>query len=445
MRPRDWAPLAAADPVPGDADELAALAQRYRDTATAIRDARDALDRLHGDEGWDSDAGVEFRRSSRETAGQVGQALVRYERAAEGLTTYVRELRDVQAAADALRLRARAVQDEVDAARAAERVALAAPPESPEAVALGHRRAAVAAAEARLAALRTSLSNDVVPRWEAAGVAAAAALQAISAVDGLADGRWEDFVGAMKTVATWAGKASAFFGVLALICSVVPFLQPFAALFAVLALLTGVVSLAGHGLAYAQGRGSLSEVLWATAGVLTFGLGRAFTTTARVLGKAAASTARPSYVTALRAAGSTRAQARSTARTVDWAGTRGIPHGAALGQRVAGRLPWVPRPGEVASALSPRRVVTEVVDDLRTFRTGMPLPSQAEAAALEAARGLPSAVRATPEVGAALRVARLAEGVTTTSTTVSAYADARELGFPLPPFDAPPVPGSGSR
>lgn len=445
MRPRDWAPLASADPVPGDADEIASLAQRYHDTATAIRDARDTLERLHGNDGWDSDAGEAFRRSTRETAGQVGQALVRYERAAEGLSTYVRALREVQATADGLRLQARSVQDEVDAARSAEHLAASAPPESPEAAALAQRRAAVVAAEARLTALRSTLTSDVVPRWEAAGVAAAAALQAISSVDGLADSRWDDFVGTMKSVASWAGRAAAVLGVLALVCSIVPFLQPFAVLFAALAFAASVVSLAGNTLAYSQGRGSLSDVLWDTAGVLTFGMGRAFTSAARVLGRAAASTAKPSYIRALRAGGSTRAQARSTARTVDWTGTRGIPHGPALRQRAGGRAPWVPRPREVAASLNPRTVVREAVDDVRSVRSGAPLASRADAAALDAVRGLPAPVRATPEVGAALRSAQTAGRVSLGAGVASTYGDARELGLPLPPQDAPPVPDSGSR
>lgn len=445
MRPRDWAPLAAADPVPGDADEIAALARRYSDTATAIRDARDTLERLHGHDGWDSDAGEAFRRATRETAGQVGQALVRYERAAEGLDIYVRRLREVQAQADLLRLRARAAQDELMAARSAERRAATAPAESPEALAWEHRRSAVASAEQRLAELRAALTRDVVPQWEAAGAAAAAALETISQVDGLADSRWDDFVGVMKSVATWAGRAAAVLGVLALVCTVVPFLQPFAALFAALAFAASVVSLAGNGLAYAAGRGGLSDVLWDTAGVLTFGMGRAFTSTARVLGRAAASTAKPSYVRALRAAGSTRAQARSTARTVNWTGTRAIPHGRAAQQRAAGRLPWVPRPGEVASSLSPRTVVLEAVGDVRAMRSGAPRPSRAGDAALDAARGLPAPVRATPEVGAALRSAETAGRVALGAGVASTYGDARGLGLPLPPQDAPSLPGSGGR
>jgi hypothetical protein len=36
VRPADFEPLASADPVPGDAEAVAALGRRYRDTASEI-------------------------------------------------------------------------------------------------------------------------------------------------------------------------------------------------------------------------------------------------------------------------------------------------------------------------------------------------------------------------------------------------------------------------
>jgi hypothetical protein len=444
-RPTDWHPLAGRDPVPGDADEIARLAQRYRDTAEAIRDARDTLDRLSGHEGWDSEAGREFTREARGTADKVGQAYVRYQRAADGLAAYVAELRGVQDDADALLRQAKRADDDLRAAEARQRTAESAPPDSSEAQALATRRSEVTAAEAELTRLRTTLRETVVPAWQAAGSRAAGALERISEIDGLKDSRWDDFVGAMKTLGEWAGKASAILGALALVCMLVPGLQPFAALFGALAFATGAVALAGSGLAYAEGRGDLSDVLWNAVGVLTFGAGRAFTSVARGLGRAAASAAKPSYINALRAGGSTRAQARAAARTVNWTGTRGIPHGRSLRARAGESMPWVPRPREVVASLSPRRVVGEVAGDLRAaaaVRAGGQLPSTAPDAVLGVVRGLPAQVRATPEVSAAIRNATIAGAVSTTAGAVSNYADARELGLPLPPFDGPPVPGS---
>ena len=444
-RPRDWHPLAPRDPVPGDVDELARLAQRYLDTAEAIADARDSLDRISMHGSWDSDAGRAFTREAEGTAEAVRQAHVRYQRAAEGLARYVQELRDVQEDADALLRRAQQADDDLLAARARERTARSAAPDSPEAAGLDARRHEVTAAEAEIARMSAQLREVLVPRWEAAGDRAASALERISSVDGLQDSRWDDLVGAVKALGEWAGKASAILGVLALACAIVPFLQPFAALFGALALVTGAVALAGSGLAWAEGRGSGSDVAWNAVGVLSFGVGRAFTGVARGLGRAAAAGARPSYVSALRAGGSTRAQARATARSVNWSGTRGVAHGRAARARAAERRAWLPRPREIAASLSPGGVVREVVGDLRAasaVRAGGRLPSRAPDALLETVRDLPPPVRATPEVGAAIRDATRAGNVATAAGAASSYSDARELDVPLPPFQAPPVPGS---
>ena len=443
-RPRDWHPLAARDPVPGDADELARLAERYRATADAIRDARDTLDRLSTNEAWDSDAGRAFVRKADGTAHEVGQAHVRYRRAAEGLARYVQELRDVQDDADALLRQAKRADDDLRTARARERTAAAAGPDSPEAQTLGVRRSEVASLEAELGRLTTTLQTSVVPAWQAAGERAAAALERISSVDGLKDSHWDDFVGAMKTLGKWAGIASAVLGVLALVCMFIPVLAPFAALFAALSFATGALALAGSGLAYAEGRGSVSDVLWNLAGVLTFGAGRALNGVARTLGRGAASAAKPSYITSLRASGSTRARARATARHVDWTGSRRIADGRSLRARAAERAPWVPRPREIVATMSPRGIAREALADVQArhaHRAGGVLPSQAPDRILDVVRGLPAPVRATPEVSAAMRSAGTAGRLEHGADGLSAYNDLRELGV-VATHANEPVPGS---
>ncbi len=95
--------------------------------------------------------------------------------------------------------------------------------------------------------------------------------------------------------------------------------------------------------------------------------------------------------------------------------------------------------------MSPRGLVREAVADLRALpavRAGGQLPSTAPDRVLEVVRGLPSAVRATPEVSAAVRGATTAGRIADASGVVSSYSDVRELGVPLPPFEAAPVPGS---
>ena len=86
-RPADWSPLAGADPVPGDPDEVAALGRRFRATAAEIEQAAARLRTMCTDEFWDSDAGRAFRQRSDDTAGKLVKAYARYEATATALGT----------------------------------------------------------------------------------------------------------------------------------------------------------------------------------------------------------------------------------------------------------------------------------------------------------------------------------------------------------------------
>ncbi|MGA2829201.1 MAG: hypothetical protein ABSF03_24175, partial [Streptosporangiaceae bacterium] len=86
-RPADWSPLAAADPVPGDPEDVAALGRRFRATAEQIDQAAARLRTMCTDEFWDSDAGAAFRQRSDDTAGKLARAYARYDAAATALGT----------------------------------------------------------------------------------------------------------------------------------------------------------------------------------------------------------------------------------------------------------------------------------------------------------------------------------------------------------------------
>ena len=118
-----------------------------------------------------------------------------------------------------------------------------------------------------------STLSDLEDEWNAAGNRAAGAIEDVTSADGLDDSWWDDVLDVVSAVTDIAGKLSAVFGVISLICSFVPFLQPLAAVFGALALITGVISLAGHLLLYANGRASLGDVLWDVVGVVSFGAG----------------------------------------------------------------------------------------------------------------------------------------------------------------------------
>jgi hypothetical protein len=432
---------------------LAALARRYWETADAIRTARDKLTDMQKNDRWKGDAGRAFKRKTKDTAGKVGQTLVRYEKAAEGLQKYVDALREVQDDADDLLTKAKQAQAEADAARrAGMNIAMAPSPpdETPaqsdaRAEAVRAQMGAADAAQGRVKALQDQLPG-VVSRWDQAGNEAAGALEEIHNIDGLKDSRWEDFVGAMKGLAKWAGVAAAIFGVLALVCMIIPVLAPFAALFAALAFAASLVALGGNALAYSQGRQHLSNVLWDLAGVLTFGAGRAFTSVARVLGRGAATAAKPSVIRHLRAAGATKKEAARQARRINWTGTRGIPHGKAAARRAASRGGWIPRPGELARGYNPVRAFGEAFDDIRAVRAGVPAPSVALEAAADAVnqavRGLPQLVQALPPVRTAINGGRAASVVADAAGVASTYGDLAQLGVPLPTFQHQPVPAS---
>ena len=224
-----WPPR---DPVPGDVTEIAKLTRRYSDTAEAIR-ARPV--------------------SCASTMAGAMRALDTVQPDAEDLLTKAKE----------------AETDRQDAERKA---ALAADPESSIHGDLGRLNGDAQHAEQRLSALRTQLT-DLVDRWRAAGDAAARAIEDVSKHDGLKDSGREDFLGTLKTVATWAGGLAALFFAIALLCAFIPFLEPLVALFTALAFVLSLASLICDGILYANDRSALSDLIWDIVGDLSFGTG----------------------------------------------------------------------------------------------------------------------------------------------------------------------------
>lgn len=66
-RPPDFEPLASADPVPGDPDEIAMLGRRYADTAAEIAQQAANLRKLAtaAPGGWKGQAGTVFQGPAR--------------------------------------------------------------------------------------------------------------------------------------------------------------------------------------------------------------------------------------------------------------------------------------------------------------------------------------------------------------------------------------------
>ncbi|TYP83651.1 WXG100 family type VII secretion target [Blastococcus xanthinilyticus] len=402
-RPRAWSPLRTDDPVGGNPDAVARLAQRYSDTAEAITTAVTALRAIHDSATvWNSEAGRAFRERTSEVAGTIEQAHARYAATADALATYAGALADVQADAEAVLARARHAQSDRIAAdtgrtRNAEQA-------EPDPVTDSRLADDSAAATARIRAADEELAG-IEARWDAVGSTAAAAIEDINSGDPLEDSAWDDFLDLVSTVTEWAGKLSAVLGVIAAYLGAIPGLQAFAAAFAGAALIAGVVSLAGNSLLAVNGRATLSAVLWDVVGVLTFGAGRAFALAGRSVLTGTRGLARPSYIRHLRSDGLSRSAARETVRR------QGVPAGGSAAGALAGRARnttgWVPTRGEWAEAYRPSGLFRDVP-------TG-PAPV------------IPPQTLAAPEVAAGLRRAEHAQRGADVSSFIGTVGDGRTL------------------
>jgi hypothetical protein len=106
-RPREWWPVSETDPVPGDADQLAALGGHMRDAAAEIERIATLLPQVCSSEVWDSDAGEQFRAKAQTTASGVAKTHQRFFTVAQALgrstyggTGYAAQLQEHQDAAD---------------------------------------------------------------------------------------------------------------------------------------------------------------------------------------------------------------------------------------------------------------------------------------------------------------------------------------------------------
>lgn len=293
MTRRDGSPLRRSDPVPGDPAGLRALARRYDDAALAMTHGLVLLRDVAARESWHSPAGTAFGGRVGGAAEVLDRARPRYRATAEALTRYAAEMQVVQDDADAVLRRARRAVEERDDADRARHAATGDP--------VLERRWAQEGddAQARLHAADRALA-DVEAAWHSAGLRAAAALEEATD-DGLDDSRWQQLRetvadGALDVVAA-AGRVSGLLstalGAAAVVCLVVPGLQPFAPLLAAASLTTGVVSLAAGVVLVAGGRAKAEDLawnlVWTLVGKATGGVGQAVASR----GRSAAAPAQP--------------------------------------------------------------------------------------------------------------------------------------------------------
>lgn len=184
-KPPDFEPLAASDPVPGDPDQILALARRYGQTAYEIQQQATSLRALSGGAraGWKGASGTVFASKAEDLATRISRARDRYETAATALTRVVTPMGDAQSRAYAAVWKAKDAADQINA----DAPSLISDPSDPMARAKANR---YGEAESDLSLARSQFQN-AVEDYNAAVNAAASAITSELASDPMTDSWWD--------------------------------------------------------------------------------------------------------------------------------------------------------------------------------------------------------------------------------------------------------------
>ena len=283
--PLTFSPLDDRDGVPGNSDELTALARRYADTAAEIeaQAAHLAVLTSRSQDAWKGLAGDNFVEVAGDLATRISKAKDRYEAAARALTEFADDLVDVQTAAYSAVRRAQAAEDSHRALRNTAPLPPG-PGATPEQLVVAgeeqrlHDRA-VESAAADLSAARRDYAHAVEDYHRAAG-AAARILSNGRSEDDLADSWWDRNAGWIDTVLEGIGAVVLVLAIVALVISLfVPGLNVLVLGTALASLLNGlaagltVVMLAGHTALWLSDNGEFTDVVMDLVGLATFRLG----------------------------------------------------------------------------------------------------------------------------------------------------------------------------
>lgn len=302
-----WTPLADTHPIPGDPAGVGELASRLRGTGAELADQAGRLDAITSTDIWRGDAAAAFERIRAELPGTLRTVAERYALAGDAVAAYGRDLQSAQDTAVLALTRARDAQAQlasaaagmegvrqqfaanVDAADRWNAAPPGEPPRAPTPVLSVNYAGLHSDAEEQLAAARSLLEDARSVRDEAAALAA-------SRVDDAARDELENGVGSwvghqVRNVGEWvtelpgfdavtaaAGEVAMKAGVAALVLSWVPIVGQ---ALAVIAVVAGVVSLAGNLAKLAAGTAGWAEVGLDVLGLATLGVGRAATAAAR--------------------------------------------------------------------------------------------------------------------------------------------------------------------
>jgi hypothetical protein len=305
-RPADWAPLAAADPVPGDPARLLAAARRHDDLAAELAQQAAVLQRLAAADGWDADAGRAFASTAREIGTQLDTARRRYSAVGEALRAYAPRLDQAQREADAALREAQAAQNTIDGAEALRRA-------------------------------RTRMENAIRFK-EGEARRAAAHIRAAVGDDGLKDSwwdkvkdwtsdRWDSFIDwvhenakVIKLITEIASWIATGIAVVAIALSFIPVVNVVAGPLLLVAAGFTLISLIGNTMLALSGDGSWLDVGIDVIGLVTFGYGKVASKGIKASQQALKTQA-------------TRAARKDAAKVARQATRSAVPRGAAAGSR----------------------------------------------------------------------------------------------------------------
>ncbi|MGY1500404.1 hypothetical protein ACW4TU_28125 [Streptomyces sp. QTS52] len=354
-RPADhrWEVLGEnADPVPGDVHDLQALSRRFEATAKTITDTTEALRRLGNLESWDSEAGKAFAEKADDTAKTVSKAHDRYAGAASALKTYYTDLETIQEDADRLLSQAETKDGDLTTARSGAG-------NPPKGTTDGEQKKLdkkVTDLQDGLDDLRGQLA-DVKTRHKEAGDKAARAIHDTTEGDGLNDGWLDDLRDSLKFISDITGAIAAVCGVLALLVGWIPIIgQALAGVLGTIALVMTAISLVCHVLLAINGDGSWGDVAMDVLGLATFGIGRVFSSGAKLASTVGRSRVWQAAAQYVRGWNPGMASAARRALVESMVGSR-------AGATVGGALP------DVSLAAAFRGLPRSFADDLGTIRS----------------------------------------------------------------------------
>ncbi|MER8224066.1 putative T7SS-secreted protein [Streptomyces sp. NPDC094143] len=392
-RPRseEWAVIGeAADPIPGDPDEVAKLGRQLRKTAEAIKKQADEIKALSSVDEWKSKTAEEFRKDAEEAEGKLRKAFKRYDAAADALgekvveggcsSQYASELHRAQAMADKALRDARDAHDEQYASSTAiGKLPKSTDDDDPDRKKLEKRQDEASAALER-AKKHLEAAKDV---RDAAAKRARDSIRHAIDNDGLKDDAWDKFKDWVNDNSGWiedvlkvSGWVSTVCGTLALMVGWIPIVgQVLAGVLGTIALVATLVSLVGHTLLALGGKGSWFDVALDVVGIATLGIGRGALAGAKGASAAAKTLGRSVRAKALREGIKAKPGSAAYKKAVNDAWKRANRESAGALRGKAGveaiaKAPkgWFPGAQRMADAFNPKLIYRESMDSLKAVK-----------------------------------------------------------------------------